>query len=179
MFSWDFYANTADELTTTTILGVLTVCAIGFIFIPHWSAVLFLAPLIGVLYIDLMGFLQFTGNHLNVVSYFSLILSIGLLVDFLMHMMLRYYESPGDTRESKVKAALNSMGASVLVGGVSTMLGVLPLAFSTSELMRTVFVAFIGMVGVGITHGLVVLPVILSLFGPTAPIREYKPKPAS
>ena len=176
MFTWDFYASTANELITTTILGVLTVCAIGFLFIPHWSAGFFLAPLIIILYIDLMGFLQLTGNHLNVVSYFSLTLSIGLQVDFLMHMMLRYHESPGETREEKVKAALNSMGASVLVGGLSTMLGVLPLAFSTSALMRTVFIAFIGMVSLGITHGLVCLPVLLSLVGPTAPMKEHKPK---
>ena len=104
-------------------------------------------------------------------------MSIGLLVDFLMHMLLRYHECPGETREEKVKLALKSMGASVLVGGLSTMLGVLPLALSTSALMRTVFVAFIGMVSLGITHGLMVLPVILSLVGPTAPMKEHKPKP--
>ena len=122
-----------------------------------------------------MGFLQFTGNALNVVSYFGLVISIGLLVDFLMHMLLRYHECPGETREDKVKAALKSMGVSVLVGGLSTMLGVLPLAFSTSELMRTVFVAFVGMVGLGVTHGLIVLPVVLSIVGPTTPMKEYHP----
>lgn len=177
MFTWDFYASTVDELSVTTALGIIAVCVIGFAFIPHWSAVCFLFPFITILYIDLMGFLQFTGNSLNVVSYFGLVISIGLLVDFLMHMLLRYHECPGETREDKVKAALKSMGASVLVGGLSTMLGVLPLAFSTSELMRTVFVAFVGMVGLGVTHGLVVLPVVLSIVGPTAPIKEYEAKP--
>lgn len=176
MFTWDFYANTVVELRTTTLAGVFTVCFIGFLFIPHWSAVCFLFPLTSCLYIDLMGFLQFTGNHLNVVSYFSLVLSIGLTVDYLMHMLLRYHESPGNTREEKVQAALRSMGPSVLVGGLSTMLGVLPLAFSTSSLMRTVFVAFMGMVSLGVSHGLIVLPVVLSLVGPTEPLKEHKPK---
>ena len=174
MFIWDFYALTIDELRTTTIMGVITVCLIGFAFVPHWSAVLFIFPFISILYVDLMGWMQITGNHLNVVSYFSLIMSVGLLVDFLMHMLLRYHESPGETREEKVKAALKSMGVSILVGGLSTMLGVLPLAFSTSTLMRTVFVGFFGMVGLGISHGLVVLPVVLSLVGPTAPMKEFK-----
>ena len=95
-----------------------------------------------------------------------------------MHMLLRYHECPGETREEKVVAALKSMGASVLVGGLSTLLGVLPLAFSTSELMRTVFVAFAGMVVLGVSHGLVVLPVILSIVGPTAPMKEYEGKTA-
>jgi len=126
---------------------------------------------------DFPGFLQIAGHHLNVVSYFSLVMSIGLLVDFLMHMLLRYHESPGETREDKVKEALKSMGASVLLGGLSTMLGVLPLAFSTSALMRTVFVAFIEMIVLGVTHGLVLLPVILSLCGPL-PKEAKKPEPA-
>lgn len=176
MFIWDFYRLTTEELKITTIVGVITVCLIGFAFVPHWSSVFFIFPLISVLYIDLMAWLQMTGNHLNVVSYFSLIMSVGLLVDFLMHMLLRYHESPGNTPEEKVKAALKSMGVSILVGGLSTMLGVLPLALSTSNLMRTVFVGFFGMVALGLTHGLIVLPVLLSLVGPTAPMKEHSTK---
>lgn len=100
-------------------------------------------------------------------------MSIGLLVDFLMHMLLRYHESPGDTREKKVKASLNSMGASVLVGGVSTLLGVVPLAFSTSQLFASLFVAFVGMVVLGVSHGLMCLPVLLSYTGPMAPTKDH------
>jgi predicted RND superfamily exporter protein len=166
MFIWDFYANTAPELMASTILSILAVCVIGFAFVPHWSGVFIIFPFISILYVELMGFVQFTGNHLNAVSYFSLVISIGLLVDFLIHMLLRYHECPGETREAKVKEALKTMGTSVLVGGLSTMLGVLPLAFSTSDLMRTVFVAFMGMVVIGISHGLIVLPVVLSIIGP-------------
>lgn len=177
MFTWDFFGSTPDELLLTTVLGVFAVCVIGFCFIPHWTAVIYLFPFISILYIDLMGYLQFTGNALNVVSYFALVISIGLLVDFLMHVLLRYYESECSTREEKVKDTLRTMGSSILVGGLSTMLGVLPLAFSTSELMRTVFVAFIGMVALGVTHGLCVLPVVLSLCGSETPMKEYKPKP--
>ncbi|CAB9510116.1 Pick C1-like protein 1 [Seminavis robusta] len=173
MFIWDFYDITAAELTSTTILGVISVCVVGFAFIPHWSAIFFLFPFISILYIDLMGFLQFTGNNLNAVSYFSLVMSIGLLVDFLMHVLLRYHECPGETREAKVKEALKSMGASILVGGLSTLLGVVPLGFSSSELMRTVFVAFMGMVALGISHGLVVLPVVLSLVGPITTVPHH------
>jgi Niemann-Pick C1 protein len=166
MFVWDFYANTASEFKASTISSVVAVTVIGFAFVPHWSAVFIIFPFICILYVDLMGFVQFTGNHLNVVSYFSLVISIGLLVDFLIHMLLRYHECPGKTREAKVKETLKSMGTSVLVAGLSTLLGVLPLAFSTSQLMRTVFVAFMGMVVIGITHGLIVLPVVLSIVGP-------------
>lgn len=58
------------------------------------------------------------------------------------------------------------MGAAVLSGGLSTLLGVLPLALSTSEVMRTVFVSFLAMVTLGCGHGLMFLPVLLSVVGP-------------
>ena len=54
-----------------------------------------------------------------------------------------------------------------MVGGLSTFLAVIPLAFSTSAIIGTVFTAFFSMVTLGVAHGLVFLPVVLSLVGPT------------
>ena len=190
----EFYTLATEELKSTTISGIVTVSAIGFLLIPHWSAVLFVAPLIVVLYIDLLGMsnmphtprkpaacisltsfltraslgtLQFSGLHINPLTYVCLVLSIGLLVDFNVHILLRYYESNKTTREGKVKDTLRTMGASILVGALSTCLGVVPLAFSSSEVLRTVFVSFIAMVTLGIGHGVILLPVVLALCGPT------------
>merc|ERR1719396_93610 len=58
------------------------------------------------------------------------------------------------------------MGSSVSLGGFSTFLAVLPLVLSTSKMIGTVFLAFFVMVVVGVLHGLVFLPVILSLVCP-------------
>ena len=91
----------------------------------------------------MQGTLQFAGLYINVVTYVCLVISIGLLVDFLMHILLRYYESKGATREEKVKETLQTMGASIMLGGLSTFLGVIPLAWSTSAVLRTVFTAFL------------------------------------
>ncbi|KAL3926143.1 MAG: hypothetical protein SGBAC_013588, partial [Bacillariaceae sp.] len=51
------------------------------------------------------------------VSYISLTMSIGLMVDFLLHILLRYFESKETTREAKVKDLLRTMGTSILIGG--------------------------------------------------------------
>ena len=58
------------------------------------------------------------------------------------------------------------MGSSILIGGISTFLGVMLLAFSTSTVFSTIFRAFIGMVLLGCSYGLMLLPVVLSLVGP-------------
>lgn len=106
-------------------------------------------------------------------------MSIGLLIDFIMHILLRYYESTETTREAKIRDTIKSMGAALILGGVSTCLGVLPLAFSSSKLLRTLFTTFIGMLFLGLSHGLVLLPVVLSLVGTTECIRiECKEAPS-
>ena len=71
-FIWEFYAAAPDELRLTTILGIVAVTAISFVLIPHWSAALFVFPMISILYVDLLGVLQFAGLHVNAVSYISL-----------------------------------------------------------------------------------------------------------
>jgi Niemann-Pick C1 protein len=170
---WEFYAASVNEVIFTTVLGVASVTGITLIFVPHWSAAFFVLPLICILYVDLLGAMQWAGVHINAVSYISLVMSIGLMVDFLLHVLLRYYESPGNRKE-KTLHTLETMGASVLVGGISTFLGTLPLAFSSSTIFYTVFVAFIGLVTLGCGHGLILLPIILSNFGPEDQIEPSK-----
>jgi Niemann-Pick C1 protein len=157
--------NSADELVLNTVLSIAAVTTVVILFIPHWTAAVIALPMISILYIDLMGFLQVFGVAINPVSYISLVMSIGLLVDFVIHVLLRYYESSGNRME-KTTEMLRTMGASVLVAGLSTFLGILPLAFSKSEIFFTVFLAFFGLVILGLTHGLIVLPVVLSMIGP-------------
>lgn len=96
-----------------------------------------------------------------------------------MHVLLRYYESQERTREDKVKDTLKTMGVSILVGGLSTFLAVIPLAFSTSDIIGTVFTAFFSMVTLGVAHGLIFLPVVLSLVGPTMTPRLHQQKDTS
>ena len=83
-----------------------------------------------------------------------------------MHVALRYYESTKRGRVEKTKDMLHTMGASVLLGGISTFLGTAPLALTSTSIFHTIFVSFCGIVSLGITHGLVLFPVILSMIGP-------------
>ena len=90
----------------------------------------------------------------------------GLLVDFIMHCLLRYYESHQTNRTERTINMLETMGAAIFLGGASSLLGTLPLAFSTSDLFFNVFIVFFGLVTLGLAHGLILLPVILSTVGP-------------
>lgn len=63
--------RTLDIRNGNVVEYLQTVTIVGTIFIPHWSAVLFVLPLISILYVDLLGVLQFAGVAINPVSYIS------------------------------------------------------------------------------------------------------------
>ena len=52
---WDFVDTVVGELITTTIFGVVAVSLVALLFIPHWTAIVFVFPCISTLYVDLLG----------------------------------------------------------------------------------------------------------------------------
>lgn len=162
---WEFFTTVALEMRTMTIVGVAVITVVVYIFIPHWTATLFVFPFISLLYLDMLAWLNFTQVHVSPVSYIILLFSIGLMVDYIMHVLMRYYDSKG-TRRERVKETLSTIGASVLLGAFTTFLGVVLLVFSTSTIIQSVFICVLGLVVFGVLHGLVFLPVLLSFVGP-------------
>ena len=61
---------------------------------------------------------------------------------------------------------ISTVGTSILLGGLSSFAGALLLAFTSSNIFYSVFVAFVSIVGLGLGHGLILLPILLSLVGP-------------
>jgi multidrug efflux pump subunit AcrB len=57
--------------------------------------------------------------------------------------------------------ALDEVGGAVLMGGLTTFVGVLPLAFASSFIYRVFFRLFFCIVTLGIFHGFVVVPCLL------------------
>ena len=171
---WELYARSVDELLFTSIMGLVSVTFLSLVLIPHWTATAFVMPILILLYVDLLGVLGWAGVKVNPVTFVALVLSIGLMVDYLMHVLLRYYECTG-TRKERTMEALRTMGSSILIGGISTFLGTMPLAFSSSEIFMTIFYSFLGLVTLGAGHGLILLPVILSIIGPESSSSETLP----
>merc|ERR1712127_401016 len=72
----------------------------------------------------------------------------------------------GNCKDARATEALADIGASVLNGATSTFLAVVVLLFSSSYVFQTLSIQFALTVVLGVSHGLILLPVMLSLVGP-------------
>ena len=80
---------------------------------------------------------MFTGNiRFNVISVVNFVMAVGLAVDYTLHFCHAFLAQPGPDRVTRVKRTLMTMGDCILKGGGTTLLGTLPMAFSTCTIFR-------------------------------------------
>ena len=95
-----------------------------------------------------------------------MIIATGLCIDYASHIAHRFLIETGTDRNSRIRSTLANIGPAVLNGGLTTLFAFILLANSQSHVFLTFFKVFFLVVSFGLYHGLVVLPVFLSLFGP-------------
>ncbi|CAJ0942847.1 unnamed protein product, partial [Mesorhabditis belari] len=156
--------TTRDDLIGSICLTVACMACVCVLFISNKAGVVIVTAVISSICFCLVGMLSWWGVDMDPVMQVDVLLATGFSVDYTAHIAYQYYQAKGSP-EDKIYQSLSEMAIPMLQAGISTFLCMLPLIFIQTYTIvcfaKTIFIV----VGCGLYHGLIVLPVLLSFTG--------------
>merc|ERR1712012_352009 len=171
--SWETDEVISEELYRNIFLAILCVLITTWMLLFNFTASLLVLGCVVLTLVNVGGFIHFWGLTIDTVSCTNIVISIGLCVDYSVHVAHAFLSNQGSKNE-RVKKALAEIGPAVFNGGFSTFLAFVLLAGSKSHVFMTFFKVFFLVVLFGLYNGLFVLPVVLSMIGPAAYLTESR-----
>jgi len=150
------------------VIGAIIMMIISFIFIPNILCSIWITFSIISIEIGVVGYMSLWKVNLDSISMINLIMCIGFSIDFTAHICYVYMSSKCKLPNERVREALYSLGLPIVQGSVSTILGVVALLLAQSYIFLVFFKMVFLVIFFGAMHGLFLLPVMLSLFGPNS-----------
>ncbi|XP_051788392.1 protein patched homolog 1 [Erpetoichthys calabaricus] len=156
-------------LLSISVVLACTFFVCAMLLLNPWTAGI-IVFILAMMTIELFGIMGLIGIKLSAIPVVILIASVGIGVEFTVHVALGFLTAIGN-RNLRSIIALEHMFAPVMDGAISTLLGVLMLAGSEFDfIMRYFFAVLTILTLLGLLNGLVLLPVLLSLLGPPAEV---------
>ncbi|CAH0556056.1 unnamed protein product [Brassicogethes aeneus] len=147
-------------------LGAIIMMIVSFIFIPNFLCSIWVAFSIISIEAGVVGYMALWGVNLDSISMINLIMCIGFSVDFTAHICYAYMSSKAKTPDERVRESLYALGLPIFQGSVSTILGMIALLLANNYIFAVFFKMVFLVVFFGAMHGMFLLPVLLSIFGP-------------
>jgi len=124
--------------------------------------------------VQLYGFMALFEVKLNAIPQVTLIMALGLTVEYTAHTVLAFILAEGpssgnwvETRRARCTEALQQMALPSMHGAATTFVGIFLLAFSDQQyIVKYYFILYFLLIIFGVINGLLVLPAVLTLAGP-------------
>ncbi|XP_034935423.1 NPC intracellular cholesterol transporter 1-like [Chelonus insularis] len=170
IFSQDYISWTANqiiggELIRNLCLEIFAIGLVSILVLRDLKVSIWVICCVLLTLVDLLGSMHYLGLTIEISTSIIILLCAGLSVDYAAHVGLEFTLLKGTKNERSI-TTLGIIGPAVFNGGFSTFLAFVLLATSKAYLFSTFFKLFTLVVMYGLFHGLLFLPVVLSIFGP-------------
>lgn len=178
------FADQYDSILSSTIVNIAcasaAVIVVSLLLIPRPLCSIWVSVTIASINVGIFGYMSLWGVKLDFVSMVTIIMSIGFCVDFSAHIAYHFAKDRGLSSQERIRSALHSVGVPILQSALSTILGILVLIVVDNYVYRSFLKTVFLVILLGAYHGLVVLPVLLTLVycepkaDPDAPLNYHK-----
>jgi len=156
-----------DDLLYASLATALAVAfAIMLLSLPIHVALL-ISAIVVMVDADLLAAIYWQDNNLAPFSVAAVVISVGLCLDYSIHVAQEFLIAEG-TGNERAKEAIEKVGRAVFNGGFTTFLGMSILSMGPGKPFYGFGFLFMYMVALGLFHGLLVLPTVLSIIAPAS-----------
>ncbi|CAD5117817.1 DgyrCDS6566 [Dimorphilus gyrociliatus] len=142
-------------------IATATMLVISLVLIPDVFTIIWVTLSIASICAGVIGFMAFWSVNIDTISMINLVMCIGFSVDFTAHTSYAFVKSSGETNLEKMQHAFEKIAFPVLLGGLSTILGLMGMAATNVYIFRVFFKTMLLVMLFGLLHGLLFLPTIM------------------
>lgn len=165
------------ETIRNVLLAGVGVFIVNLVVLASLPTAFIVVTMIALTDVFVFGYMWYVDQYFNPVTAINLVLAVGLAVDYSAHIAHSFLVVNGD-RTTRARLALEHIGGEVLSGALTTWLGIAFMGLAEHYFFRSFFKMFFAIIVAGAWHGLVLLPVVLSLVGsPPYPSRVIENEP--
>ena len=167
LMMWERSSHMRQSIWVSIFIALGACIGVTAFLLPHPTVFLSVSACGAFTMVCTLGCMALHGIEYSLCTYIIVLLMIGLCIDYISHTGHAYLTEIGASRKLSTQKSLENIGVPLFNAAMSSIISISMLGFSYSNMMRRLFVSMALLFGFSFIFGVIFLPIILSVIGPT------------